>query len=483
MAPRLTAEVDFSIDRKMRSVSLLEPGLDKLENIIGFNIFDSHGVELVHHLEEALKAQFLFERDKDYIVKDGKVMIVDEFTGRILPDRRYSGGLHQALEAKENVYVQPESKTVATVTSQNYFRLYEHICGMTGTAFTSAEEFLSVYKLEVVSIPTNKKNIRIDLPDNIYRTEKGKYDAIINEIKERNKLGQPILVGTRSVEINEKIDRLLSIEGIKHNVLNAKQHEREGEIIAQAGKFGAVTVATNMAGRGVDIILGGNPCDEQERNKILELGGLFVLGTERHEARRIDNQLRGRSGRQGDAGTTQFFVSLEDELIKIFAPKTIGNMMEKFGFAENEAIAHPMISKSIESAQTKIEGINLDMRKHVLEYDDVLNQQRKAVYNKRQIFLFENDTQKIKEAIFVIIQEKLQKDLKNLPINLESFKTYISNFGFEFEDSVIKKNLDITKFINLMKEKINNIYDQKEKDIEDFNHIIRSVGLNILDSL
>ncbi len=484
IAPRLIADEDFSIDYKNRAISLLEPGLDKLEQMIGFNIYDQKGVHFVHHLEEALKAEFLFQRDKDYIIRDGKVIIVDEFTGRTMPDRRYSGGLHQALEAKEAVYVNPESKTVATVTIQNYFRMYEHICGMTGTATTSAEEFASVYKLEVVTIPTNKPNIRKDLSDKIYRTENGKYQAIINEVKERNQKGQPILIGTRSVEINEKISKFLSIEGIKHNVLNAKQHEREGEIIAQAGRLGAVTVATNMAGRGVDIILGGNPSVEEEREKILELGGLFVLGTERHDARRIDNQLRGRAGRQGDAGTTQFFISLEDELIKIFAPKTISTIMERFGFKEDEAISHPMITKSIETAQNKIEGINLDIRKHVLEYDDVLNQQRKSVYSKRQILLTEKDDQKTKEVLFGLISDKLQQDLKHIDLRFESVLEYLKQFNLNIEESVIKTNLNNTdKLLSLIIENIKQIYLQKEKDITDFNQIARAVSLNILDNL
>ncbi len=415
IASRLQENEDYEADYKNKTITLLESGLNKLEQILGKNIYDLEGIENVHHLEEALRAQTFFSKDKDYIVKDGKVLIVDEFTGRILPDRRYSGGLHQALEAKEHVYVNPESRTIATITIQNYFRMYEHICGMTGTALTSAEEFEKVYHLKTVAIPTNKPLIRVDLPDKIYRTQDGKYKAIIRAIEEKNKLGQPVLVGTRSVEINEKISSLLKIKGIPHNVLNAKYHEQEGQIIAQAGKKGAVTVATNMAGRGVDIILGGNPADPIEREEIVKMGGLFVLGTERHEARRIDNQLRGRAGRQGDPGSTQFFVSLDDELIKIFAPKTIGVLMERFGFAEDEAIEHPMITKAIETAQTKIEGINLDIRQHILEYDDVLNKQRQAIYNKRKLILSINQEQDLDDFVQSlnidrkIIQEKKEK--------------------------------------------------------------------------
>ncbi len=484
IAPRLKPEEDFSIDYKQRAITLLEPGLDKLEKIIGFNIYDQQGVHFVHHLEEALKAEFLFQRDKAYIVKDGKVLIVDEFTGRVMPDRRYSGGLHQALEAKENLYVNPESKTVATVTIQNYFRMYENISGMTGTAATSAEEFMSVYKLDVISIPTNKPNIRKDLTDKIYRTDAGKFKAIINEVKERNSKGQPVLIGTRSVEINEKISKFLSIEGIQHNLLNAKQHEREGEIIAQAGRLGAVTVATNMAGRGVDIILGGNPSVEEERNKILELGGLFVLGTERHEARRIDNQLRGRAGRQGDAGTTQFFVSLEDELIKIFAPKTIGTIMERFGFKEDEAISHSMITKSIETAQNKIEGINFDIRKHVLEYDDVLDQQRKAIYNKRQVLILENDGQKIKELALGLIEDKISKDLKNVDLKKENILKYLEDLNISIDEEIISKNMqNQNKLFYAIFENIRQTYFKKEEEVENFNQITRSVVLSILDSL
>jgi len=415
IASRLQENEDYEADYKNKTITLLESGLNKLEQILGKNIYDLEGIENVHHLEEALRAQTFFSKDKDYIVKDGKVLIVDEFTGRILPDRRYSGGLHQALEAKEHVYVNPESRTIATITIQNYFRMYEHICGMTGTALTSAEEFEKVYHLKTVAIPTNKPLIRVDLPDKIYRTQDGKYKAIIRTIEEKNKLGQPVLVGTRSVEINEKISSLLKIKGIPHNVLNAKYHEQEGQIIAQAGKKGAVTVATNMAGRGVDIILGGNPADPIEREEIVKMGGLFVLGTERHEARRIDNQLRGRAGRQGDPGSTQFFVSLDDELIKIFAPKTIGVLMERFGLAEDEAIEHPMITKAIETAQTKIEGINLDIRQHILEYDDVLNKQRQAIYNKRKLILGINQEQDLDDFVQSlnidrkIIQEKKEK--------------------------------------------------------------------------
>ena len=441
IAPRLIEKEDFEADYKNKTIVLIEAGLNKLEEILGKNIYDVEGMQYVHHLEESLKAQVFFHKDKDYLVRSGEVMIVDEFTGRVLPDRRYSGGLHQAIEAKEHCPVKPESKTVATVTAQNYFRMYERICGMTGTALTSAEEFEKVYHIQTVAIPTNNPLIRVDLVDKIYRTENGKYMAIINEIEKRHNIGQPILVGTRSVDVNEKISQLLKIKGIPHNVLNAKYHEQEGQIVAQAGKKGAVTVATNMAGRGVDIILGGNPSDLVEREEILKLGGLYVLGTERHEARRIDNQLRGRAGRQGDAGTTQFFVSLEDELVKIFAPKTIGNLMEKLGFAEDEAIEHRMISSAIEAAQTKIEGINLDMRKHVLEYDDVLNKQRKAIYAKRQVILSINTEIELDEFIKSIFNSGYEANLKTIQekkekFGLDQFREVVKQISLSAMDSL-----------------------------------------------
>ncbi|HPQ23021.1 MAG TPA: preprotein translocase subunit SecA [Candidatus Paceibacterota bacterium] len=422
IASRLEKGEDFILDEKEKAVTLTEEGLNKLEKIFGFNIFNEKGVLYVHHLENALKARYLFLKDRDYIVKDGRVIIVDEFTGRLLPDRRYSGGLHQAIEAKERVAVKEESRTVATITLQNYFRMYEKISGMTGTAWTSQEEFKKVYNLEVVVIPTNKPMIRKDLPDRIYKNSESKLKAVVKEVKTRYEKGQPVLVGTPSVEKNEILSQYLKKANVSHNVLNAKNHEREGEIIAQAGKLKAVTVATNMAGRGVDIILGGNPPDEEERKKIIELGGLHIIGTERHEARRIDNQLRGRAGRQGDPGSSQFFLSLEDDLVRIFAPKYLFNLIEKLGWPEDEPIEHKMVSKAIEMAQTKIENYYFDARKHVLEYDNVINKQRLAFYRQRDNILSLAEEKKMIDFIKEVFkrnneklnEESLEKRIKEL---------------------------------------------------------------------
>ncbi len=386
--PKLTQDKDYEIDEKRRIVTLTEEGINKVEKILGLeNIYEEKGTRYLHYLEQALRAEALFKRDRDYIVKDGKVIIIDEFTGRLMPGRRWSRGLHQAIEAKENVTINPESLTLASITFQNLFRMYKKLAGMTGTALSSAEEFDKVYGLDVVVIPTNKPVIRKDLPDRVYKTEKGKLKALIKEVKERHSRGQPILIGTRSVEKNEQLSRLLEREGISHQVLNAKNHQREGEIIAQAGRLKAVTVATNMAGRGVDIILGGNPPDPKEAEKVKELGGLHVIGTERHEARRIDNQLRGRAGRQGDPGSSQFFLSLEDDLMRIFGGERIKSLATRLNLPEDEPIEAKIISKAIEEAQSRIEGINFDIRKHVLEYDDVMNKHREIIYKKRREIL------------------------------------------------------------------------------------------------
>ena len=389
IAAGLTKDTDYTVDEKLRAIQLTEQGIEKAEKIFGVdNIYTEGGVKYVHHLETAVRAKALFERDKDYVVKDGQVIIVDEFTGRMQPGRRWSDGLHQAMEAKEGVTVERESRTVASVTFQNYFRLYEKFAGMTGTALTSSEEFYKVYGLEVISMPTNRPVARIDQNDLIFQTEQGKFKAIAKRVKELYEKGQPVLIGTVSIEKNEVLSAYLKQAGIPHQMLNAKNHEHEGEIIAQGGKKGGVTVATNMAGRGVDIKLGGNPATEEEYENIKKCGGLFVLGTERHEARRIDNQLRGRSGRQGDPGETQFFVSLEDPLMRVFASDAVKSMMGKFGIPEDEPIENRFITKALETAQTKIEGFHFDARKHVLEFDDVLNQQRKSVYERRRKLLF-----------------------------------------------------------------------------------------------
>ncbi|TSC57081.1 MAG: preprotein translocase subunit SecA, partial [Parcubacteria group bacterium Greene0416_79] len=388
IAAGFAKDVDFTVDEKLHAIQLTPSGISKAERALGVpNLYTEGGIKYVHHLETAVRAKALFHRDKHYVVREGEAVIVDEFTGRLQPGRRWSEGLHQAIEAKEGVAVQKESRTMASITFQNYFRMYGKLSGMTGTAKTSSEEFYKVYGLDVVSIPTNKPSQRTDRNDLIFQTEVGKFKAITRTVGELHKRGQPVLIGTVSIEKNEILSEFLRAAGIPHEVLNAKNHEREGAIIAQAGRRGAVTVATNMAGRGVDIKLGGNPAAAEAYEEVKAQGGLFVLGTERHEARRIDNQLRGRSARQGDPGGTAFFVSLEDTLMRVFASDTIKRMMGRFGIPEDEPIENRIITKSLETAQTKIEGFNFDARKHVLEYDDVLNHQRKTIYERRRNIL------------------------------------------------------------------------------------------------
>ena len=389
IAEKMNEDKDFTLDEKMKAISLTEVGIEKAEKALGVgNIYTEKGIKYVHHLETAIRAKALFHKDKEYVVKNGEIIIVDEFTGRMMPGRRWSEGLHQAVEAKEKVMVQKESRTLASITFQNYFRLYGKLAGMTGTALTSAEEFHKVYKLETTNIPTNKPLARYDKSDLVFQTVQGKFQAIARKIKEVHQLGQPILVGTVSIDKNEYLSALLKTEGVPHTMLNAKHHEKEGEIVAQAGRKGGVTIATNMAGRGVDIVLGGNPPIAGESEEVKKAGGLFVLGTERHEARRIDNQLRGRSGRQGDPGETQFYISLEDEVMRVFGSDRIKNLMGKFGIPEDQPIENRMLSRAIESAQSKIEGFNFDARKHLLEYDDVLNHQRKIIYDRRRKILY-----------------------------------------------------------------------------------------------
>jgi len=390
--------------------------------------YEERGIKYLHHLEQSLKAETLFKRDRDYVVKDGQVIIVDEFTGRLMPGRRWSGGLHQAIEAKERVQVLPESITLATITFQNYFRLYKKLAGMTGTAATSAEEFDKVYGLEVICVPTNKPMIRQELPDRVYKTIDGKFQALVREIKERHKIGQPVLVGTTSIEKNEYLGKLLDREGIPHQILNAKHHEKEGQILAQAGKLSQVTIATNMAGRGVDIILGGNPQNPEEMKKVVNLGGFHVIGTERHEARRIDNQLRGRSGRQGDPGSSQFFVSLEDDLMRIFGGERIKSLMGALKIPEDQPIEANLISRAIEEAQSKIEGLNFDLRKHVLEYDDVMNKHREVIYKKRRELLEIKDLRsKIKDWMKSPEEKKaLEEKIKELGENFDQAAKFIS---------------------------------------------------------
>ena len=410
---------DYELDEKNKNVILTDLGIDKIEKLAiqkrilkNNNFYDPANLDLVHHVNQALKANLLFKKDTDYITRDGKVQIIDEFTGRVLDGRRFSDGLHQAIEAKENVKVEEENQTLASITYQNYFRLYQKLSGMTGTAMTEAEEFFDIYKLPVVSIPTNKEMLRKDFNDQIYRTEKEKYNAITNKILECNKKGQPILVGTTSIEKSEKISSYLNDRKIIHNVLNAKQHEREANIIAEAGKINAVTIATNMAGRGTDIKLGGNKDfiydgkKESAENfkineeKVKKLGGLFIIGTERHESRRIDNQLRGRSGRQGDPGSTIFFISLQDELMRIFGGDSIDGMLQKLGLKENESVDHPWINKAMERAQKKVESRNFDIRKTLIKFDDVMNDQRQVIFSQRLKILKENDINEILKDFF-----------------------------------------------------------------------------------
>ncbi len=403
IARTLEQDVDYEVDEKHKSIKVKDSGITKAEQALGMeNIYSEGGIKYVHHLETAIKARALYRNDQEYVVKNNEVVIVDPFTGRLQPGRRWSEGLHQAIEAKEGVSIKEESRTYASITYQNYFRMYNKLAGMTGTALTSAEEFYKVYTLDTIEIPTNKPIARIDNHDYIFQTEKGKWKAIAREVTERNRKGQPVLIGTVSIEKNELLADFLKKEGIKYQMLNAKNHEHEGEIVAEAGKKGAVTIATNMAGRGVDIKLGGPNATNEEYEEVKTLGGLFVLGTERHEARRIDNQLRGRSGRQGDPGETQFFVSLEDSLMRIFAGDRVKAMMGTFKIPEDEPIQNKLITRSLEGAQQKIEGFNFDARKHVLEFDDVINQQRQTVYNRRRLMLegTDADIEKYIEEVF-----------------------------------------------------------------------------------
>lgn len=428
----LKKDEDYVVDEKFRSVSITEAGIEKTEKMLGIkNLYVPENIRLIHYLEESLRAKALFHKDKDYVVKNGEVLIVDEFTGRILYGRRYSGGLHQALEAKEGVYIKEESRTYAQISIQNYFRMYEKIAGMTGTAQTSAEEFHKVYNLEVISIPPNKPLIRKDLPDAIYKTQEAKWRAVVQEIKKRHQIGQPVLVGTTSIEKNEFLSNLLKKEGIPHEVLNAKNNEREAAIIAQAGKKGAVTVATNMAGRGVDIILGGNPPSKEEAEEVRRLGGLHVIGTERHEARRIDNQLRGRAGRQGDPGSSQFFLSTEDDLIRIFGGDKLKKLMERFNLPDDQPIQLNLISKVVAEAQAKVEGINFDLRKHLLEYDDVLNKQRSAVYKKRREILESLNKEELTKIIFEAAKNAIKK------IIFSDYKTSVEELSREKIEEII----------------------------------------------
>ena len=444
---RYLQKSDFELDEKNKNVILTDDGVDKIEKLAlqqkilkNNNFYDPANLDLVHHTNQALKANLIFKKDIDYIVRDGKVQIIDEFTGRVLSGRRFSDGLHQAIEAKENVKIEEENQTLASITYQNYFRLYKKLAGMTGTAMTESEEFYDIYKLNVVSIPTNRKMLRKDFNDQIFRTEKEKYNAISKKIIDCNKKGQPVLVGTTSIEKSEKISNFLNEKKISHNVLNAKHHEQEAKIIAEAGKIGAVTIATNMAGRGTDIKLGGNKdfFEEGKINNINEfkknelevknLGGLYIIGTERHESRRIDNQLRGRSGRQGDPGSTIFYISLQDELMRIFGGNSIDGMLKKLGLKENESIDHPWINKAMERAQKKVESRNFDIRKTLIKFDDVMNDQRQVIFSQRLKILREDNIGAILNDFFEEILEELKITVDNYKkSNDEKYLTQIKN--------------------------------------------------------
>jgi preprotein translocase subunit SecA len=502
---KLNPDIDYKIDEKLRTAHLTDHGIGKIEKIYGISNIYEKDFDTVYHLEAALKARTLFHKEKDYIVKDNEVILVDEFTGRLMIGRRLSEGLHQAIEAKENVPIQRESKTLATVSLQNYFRMYEHLAGMTGTAVTEAEEFHKIYKLDVVVIPTHRPMIRKDLSDAIYKTAPAKYTAVALEIEKAHAKGQPVLVGTTSIEKNEIVSELLKRKGIKHEVLNAKNHEREAEIIAKAGEKGAVTVATNMAGRGVDIILGGEPPTsaqelkdwDKKHQEVLDAGGLYVIGTERHESRRIDNQLRGRSGRQGDPGLSQFFVGLDDDIMRLFGGDTISGLMTRFNMPENVPLQHPLVSRAIEQAQIKVEGYNFDIRKHLVEYDDVLNKQREIIYARRKKAL-ETDNQsdqlkteileKIHASIAAIVTMYSASLSQGSPIEqiVEKFATIIP-----FDEVSLKQiSVQLEQIIS-MEEKINflnnladDIYNTKEKQmgVELMRQVEKFVLLSVIDN-
>ncbi|TSC70644.1 MAG: preprotein translocase subunit SecA [Parcubacteria group bacterium Gr01-1014_46] len=489
IAKQLEKGEHYSVDEKFKTISLTDSGISRAEELLGVeNIYTEKGIKYVHHLETAVRAQALFFKDKEYVVKDGEVVIVDEFTGRLQPGRRWSEGLHQAIEAKEGVSVQKESKTFASITFQNYFRLYKKLAGMTGTAVTSSEEFYKVYGLNVVSIPTNKVSQRKDNNDLIFQTEAGKFKALSKEVKARHLAGQPVLIGTVSIEKNELLSEYLKAEGIPHEILNAKNHGREGEIIAQAGRPSAVTIATNMAGRGVDVKLGGNPGTKEDYEKVKSAGGLFVLGTERHDARRIDNQLRGRSGRQGDPGETAFFVSLDDHLMRVFGGDSIKNMMGKLGIKEDEPIENRLITKSLESAQEKIEGFNFDARKHVLEFDDVLNFQRKIMYGRRRAVLLGGE-----EAVRSYVNEILVEAIDGVKKTIEDKLSKMNEGLLRNLKAVILQTMDMfwvehLEVMDYMRSSVNlraygqrdPLVEYKREGLKLFKEMERAVGEEIL---
>jgi preprotein translocase subunit SecA len=524
IVPKLRRDIDYQVDEKHRTVTLTEEGFSRCEDLLGVDdLSDITNMEILHHINQALRAYTLYKRDVEYVVKEGEVIIVDEFTGRLMPGRRWSDGLHQAVEAKEGLRIQQENQTLATITFQNYFRMYKKLAGMTGTAETEAEEFLKIYKLDVAVIPTNRAMRRVEHPDVIYRTEREKFEAVVKEIKQCHEKGQPALVGTISIDRSEKLSSMLKRTGIKHVVLNAKYHEKEAEIVAQAGRKGAVTIATNMAGRGTDILLGGNaefmardllrkkeidpltatpqqwneaiaqvkPQIDKEHEEVVQLGGLHILGTERHEARRIDNQLRGRSGRQGDPGSSRFYVSLEDDLMRIFAADRISGIMQKLGMEEGVPIESRFVSKQIENAQKRVEGQNFSYRKHVLEYDDVMNKQREAVYGLRRQLL-EGEDQK---EYLIGIADDIIADLvgrhaseKTHPDewDLNGLQTAIlQQFGFDFRaEGIDPSQMGSKEFEDALIAKAHEKYDQKETLIgaPQMRYHERMLMLQIVDS-
>ncbi|MDP9750586.1 preprotein translocase subunit SecA [Thermoanaerobacter pentosaceus] len=537
----LKKDEDYVVDEKAKAVSLTEKGVVKAEKFFGIkNLADIENMEISHHINQALKAHAIMKRDIDYVVKDGQVIIVDEFTGRLMFGRRYSEGLHQAIEAKEGVKVERESKTLATITFQNYFRMYKKLAGMTGTAQTEEQEFRAIYGLDVVVIPTNKPMIRIDHPDVIYKTEEAKFRAVVEDIVEHHKKGQPVLVGTISIEKSERLSAMLKKRGIPHQVLNAKYHEKEAEIIAQAGRKGAVTIATNMAGRGTDILLGGNPEfiakkkmleegyskeiineaagygpisgeevkkareryfelleeakkeTEREHDEVVKLGGLYIIGTERHEARRIDNQLRGRAGRQGDPGETRFYISLEDDLMRLFGSERVKNMMDTLGIDDDQPIEHKILTKQIEQAQKKVEGINFDTRKHVLQYDDVMNKQREIIYAQRRKVL---EGENLKESIFDMIRSIIERNVEVYTAgskypeewDIKGLLDYLYDMFLEKDSVVIDVDIDrLDKEVltNIIYEEAVKQYEKKEAEIgpEQMRELERIVLLRVVDT-
>ena len=497
MVPRLIREEDYVFEEKERTVVLTEDGISKVEKLLNLNnLYDLENYALTHYVENALRAQVAYQRDTDYVVQNGEVIIVDEFTGRLMPGRRYSEGLHQAIEAKENIQVRQESLTYATVTLQNYFRMYSKLAGMTGTAATEGEEFWKIYKLDVVAIPTHRPMVREDHTDLVYKSEKGKFKAATDAIEELYKEQRPVLVGTTSIEVSEKLSDTLKRRGVNHQVLNAKQHEKEATIVAQAGRLGAVTVATNMAGRGTDIVLGGSPegrdPDEwqEEHDKVIELGGLFILGTERHEARRIDNQLRGRSGRQGDPGVTRFYVSLEDELMRKFGGDRIKKVMEWAGLEEDAPIQSRMVSKAIESSQVKVEATNFDIRKHLVQYDDVANAHRNVIYGDRHKALSEAD---LKDNIQEMIHRELDSVVATNTAGRDRDSWSIDAMEAELLTIMPLPNdlrlesleeMEPVEMLDALEEHADALYEEREAQVgpEQMRALERVVMLRVIDS-